>query len=110
MNISIDVQNVNSEIHVIVKGEIDAYTAPKLRETLFPLSDQDKVIMIVDLSEVSYMDSTGLGVFVGLFKNVRAHNGDFRITGLSERLHRLFEITGLADIIHIKSHAEGGAQ
>ncbi|MDQ0221320.1 STAS domain-containing protein [Peribacillus cavernae] len=108
MNITIDVQDINSRVEIQVKGEIDAYTAPKLRETLFPLSEQENISMVVDLSDVSYMDSTGLGVFVGLFKSVRSHNGEFRLVGLSERLRRLFDITGLAEIIDINSDAEGG--
>jgi anti-sigma B factor antagonist len=110
MNITIDVQDINSAVEVQVKGEIDAYTAPKLRETLFPLSEQDNISMVVNLSEVAYMDSTGLGVFVGLFKSVRAHNGDFKLVGLSERLRRLFDITGLADIIDIKSDTKDGLE
>jgi anti-sigma B factor antagonist len=107
MNITIDVKDLDSNVQVKVKGEIDAYTAPKLRESLFPLSEQENVKMTVDLSQVTYMDSTGLGVFVGLFKNVRAYNGDFAIEGLSDRLKRLFDITGLGDIINIKSDTEG---
>ncbi|MCM3666763.1 anti-sigma factor antagonist [Mesobacillus subterraneus] len=110
MNISIDVKETESVLAVKVNGEIDAYTAPQLREKLFPLSEKEGVKMVVDLSEVNYMDSTGLGVFVGVFKNVRAHNGEFKIVGLSERLQRLFEITGLADIIDINSQIEGGVQ
>ncbi|MCM3125654.1 MULTISPECIES: anti-sigma factor antagonist [unclassified Mesobacillus] len=110
MNISIDVKETESKLAVKVNGEIDAYTAPQLREKLFPLSEKEGVKMVVDLSEVNYMDSTGLGVFVGVFKNVRAHNGEFKIVGLSERLQRLFEITGLADIIDINSQIEGGVQ
>ncbi|MEH7885580.1 MAG: anti-sigma factor antagonist [Mesobacillus sp.] len=110
MNISIDVKDTESVLAVKVNGEIDAYTAPQLREKLFPLSEKEGVKMVVDLSEVNYMDSTGLGVFVGVFKNVRAHNGEFKIVGLSERLQRLFEITGLADIIDINSQIEGGVQ
>jgi anti-sigma B factor antagonist len=110
MNISIDVKEKDSVLAVKVNGEIDAYTAPQLREKLFPLSEKEGVKMVVDLSEVNYMDSTGLGVFVGVFKNVRAHNGEFKIVGLSERLQRLFEITGLADIIDINSQIEGGVQ
>lgn len=110
MNIKIDVNQVDTNIVVKVKGEIDAYTAPKLRETLFPLAEQDSVNMTVDLSGVAYMDSTGLGVFVGLFKSVRTHHGEFKIVGLSERLRRLFDITGLAEIIHITSDTKGGIQ
>ncbi|WP_050613780.1 anti-sigma factor antagonist [Bacillus testis] len=108
MNIKIDVKQEDTNIEVTVQGEIDAYTAPKLRETLFPLVDQEGVRMTVDLSGVGYMDSTGLGVFVGLFKNIRAREGDFRIIGMSDRLKRLFDITGLADIIHITSDIKGG--
>jgi anti-sigma B factor antagonist len=110
MNISIDVKEKDLLAEVSVQGEIDAYTAPKLRSTLFPLSEKDGVKMVVDLSGVNYMDSTGLGVFVGVFKNVKANNGQFKIVGLTDRLQRLFEITGLADIIDINSQIEGGVQ
>ena len=61
MNITVDVNELNTEFIVKLKGEIDAYTAPKLRESLFPISEQDNVSIIIDLTEVSYMDSTGLG-------------------------------------------------
>ncbi|WP_174735202.1 anti-sigma factor antagonist [Mesobacillus harenae] len=110
MNIVIDVKETEDFTEIKVVGEIDAYTAPKLRETLFPISEKAGVKMVVNLSEVSYMDSTGLGVFVGVFKNVRAQGGEFKLVGLSERLQRLFEITGLADIIDINSQIEGGVQ
>lgn len=109
MNIKVDIDQGEDLIRVWVSGEIDAYTAPKLREKLFPLVEE-KVSMIVDLSGVSYMDSIGLGVFVGIFKNVRSKQGDFEMVGLSNRLKRLFEITGLAEIIHITSETKGGVQ
>lgn len=109
MNIAIDVKQMGHQDHVHVGGEIDAYTAPKLREILFPLSERQGVHIVVDLGNVSYMDSTGLGVFVGVFKNVRAHNGNLVLVGLSDRLKRLFTITGLAEIMNIESHTEGGA-
>ena len=65
-------------------------------------------ILTIDLTDVEYMDSTGLGVFVGLFKAIRANEGQMVLTGLSERLQRLFDITGLADIMEIISEVEGG--
>ncbi|CEG25368.1 anti-sigma factor antagonist [Bacillus sp. B-jedd] len=110
MDIRLDVNESNEFVEIYVNGEIDAYTAPKLREAVFPLSEKDGVKMVIDLSEVSYMDSTGLGVIVGVFKAVRSHNGEFKLVGLSDRLIRLFEITGLADIIDINSQIEGGVQ
>jgi anti-sigma B factor antagonist len=106
MNINIEITDSNDLVTINVAGEIDVYTAPKLRETLFPLAERPSVNMIINLSGVEYMDSTGIGVFVGTFKNVRSSNGDFQLVGLSDRLKRLFEITGLADIMNI-SQIEG---
>jgi len=110
MNIDIRVNENGDHAEVILGGEIDAYTAPKLKESIFPLSEKKNIQLLVDLSNVTYMDSTGLGIFVGMFKNVRANNGSFELVGLSDRLKRLFEITGLADIMEIKSQAKGGTQ
>ena len=108
MEIKIDKRITDTDIYVQLAGEIDAYTAPKVKEELYPLTEDKAVHITIDLSGVGYMDSTGLGVFVGLFKNVRANEGDLQIVGLSERLERLFDITGLADIIHITSETKGG--
>ncbi|KAB7704812.1 anti-sigma factor antagonist [Bacillus aerolatus] len=108
MNITIDVKEMEQYTKVKIVGEIDAYTAPKLRETIFPYAEKKNTKIVIDLSEVSYMDSTGLGVFVGLFKSLNANEGTLQLTGLSERLRRLFDITGLADIMNINSEVEGG--
>ncbi|MFT8322562.1 MAG: anti-sigma factor antagonist [Bacillus sp. (in: firmicutes)] len=110
MNMIIDVKEKELDVEVKISGEIDAYTAPKLRERIYAFSEKKGIKMVVDLADVNYMDSTGLGVFVGIFKNVRANDGEFKLVNLSDRLKRLFEITGLADIIDITSKIEGGIQ
>ncbi|KKB38210.1 anti-sigma factor antagonist [Bacillus thermotolerans] len=108
MNIKIDIKETEKYTKVNVAGEIDAYTAPKLRETVTPHAEQENAKLVIDLSEVEYMDSTGLGVFVGLFKSLNAKGGSLQLVGLSERLQRLFDITGLADIMNINTEVEGG--
>jgi len=108
VNISISLTENGSELHAKLAGEIDAYTAPKVKESLHPYAEKSGINMVVDLKDVSYMDSTGLGVFVGLFKALKAENGNLILTGLSERLERLFEITGLADVMNINTEVEGG--
>ncbi|MBM4765380.1 anti-sigma factor antagonist [Bacillus sp. B15-48] len=107
MNLSINVNETDILLKITLNGEIDAYTAPKLRETIIPLSVKNGINMVVDMSNVTYMDSTGLGVFVGVFKSVKANDGEFKMIGLSGRLKRLFDITGLAEIIDINSQIEG---
>jgi anti-sigma B factor antagonist len=107
MNLKIEIDDKNKETLVFVSGEIDAFTAPKLREELLPLAEEPNKLVIVSLKDVSYLDSTGLGVFIGFFKELKKNNGDLRLIDLSERLNRLFEITGLSNIITISSKSEG---
>ena len=78
MNLKIDKYQNGKEIFVTVAGEIDAYTAPELREELLPLVKKSKTI-IVNLRDVSYLDSTGLSVFVSLFKQLMNNNGELRL-------------------------------
>ncbi len=110
MNLKVEIDKFDDQTVVSVAGEIDAFTAPKLREAILPLAEETDPNITINLRNVSYMDSTGLGVFVGLLKNVRKNNGQLNLVELSDRLERLFTITGLSDIIDISSKSEGGVQ
>ncbi|MDG5472818.1 anti-sigma factor antagonist [Jeotgalibacillus sp. ET6] len=111
MNITVNITEQTEElVRVAIAGEIDAFTAPKLREKLDPVSTKDPITLIADLSQVNYMDSTGIGVFVGLFKGIKANGGHLQLVGLSDRLKRLFDITGLADIMDINPEVKGGVE
>ncbi|MFJ8063390.1 anti-sigma factor antagonist [Psychrobacillus sp. NPDC096426] len=104
MNISVELQqNDLLKINGIIKGEIDAFTAPFLREKLTEIDLKENLQVIIDLTDVSYMDSTGLGVFVGFYKSINASNGHMELVGLSSRLKRLFDITGLGEIMDIQA-------
>ncbi|MBY6024572.1 anti-anti sigma factor [Priestia aryabhattai] len=110
MNLKIDVQDAGQEYRITLAGEIDAYTAPNLKEKFMEIAEQDGVKITIDLTDVSYMDSTGLGVFIALLKASKKHNGSLRFVGVSERLKRLFDITGLTDILNVNSQVEGGVK
>ncbi|MBC1231389.1 STAS domain-containing protein [Listeria booriae] len=104
MNIKVEIRETDSNhAKVVVAGEIDAYTAPKLKEALDGFTERESIHVQIDLADVTYMDSTGLGVFVGVFKSLRAKQSELELVGLSDRIYRLFEITGLTDIIEIKN-------
>ncbi|GEN85209.1 anti-sigma-B factor antagonist [Sporosarcina luteola] len=102
MNLQVELLEENSVQYYKVVGEIDAFTAPVLKERLAAVENIQELKAELDLSEVDYMDSTGLGVFVGFYKTVTSNGGHVKITGLNKRLHRLFEITGLSEIIDIE--------
>jgi anti-sigma B factor antagonist len=91
---------------VAVEGEIDVYTAPKLRDKITELVADGVYHLIIDMEKVEFLDSTGLGVLVGGLKKVRAHDGSLQLICNQERLLKIFRITGLAKVFTIHESAE----
>ena len=108
MNIQVDLTESDNILEGFIRGEIDAHTAPVLREKLENYQNHQGLKAELDLSDVNYMDSTGLGVFVAFYKSVNSNGGHVKLKGLSARLKRLFDITGLGDIMDIESVGKGG--
>jgi len=84
-----------------VGGEIDVYTAPKLREQIVKLVDDGRYHLVIDMEDVEFLDSTGLGVLVGGLKRARAHDGSLRLVCTQERILKIFRITGLTKVFPI---------
>ena len=84
-----------------ITGEIDVYTAPKLREKLIELVSDGSYYLIVDLEKVDFLDSTGLGVLVGGLKRVRNHDGSLKLVCTQEKILKIFRITGLTKVFPI---------
>ena len=78
-----------------VSGEIDIATAPSLRDRLHGLLAEGKLQLVVDLDDVGFLDSTGLGVLVGVLKRARTEGGEVRIVCTQPRVLKVFEITRL---------------
>ena len=86
---------------VDVEGEIDIYTAPRLRELLTDLVSKDNYQLVVNMDKVEFLDSTGLGVLAGGLKRVRAHDGSLDLVCTRERILKIFKITGLTKVFGI---------
>lgn len=82
-------------------GEVDVSTAPKLRDELGRAISEGSLDLIVDLSDVPFLDSTGLGVLVGRLKAVRLQGGDLVLAALQDRTLRNFHITGLDRVFRL---------
>jgi anti-sigma B factor antagonist len=91
---------------VQITGEIDVYTAPKLREALIDLVNGGHYHLVVDVERVEFLDSTGLGVLVGGLKRVRAHDGTLAVVCTQERLLKIFRITGLTKVFSIRDSVD----
>src|SRR5918912_4014887 len=101
MELGLDVRKVDSHSVVDVKGEIDVYTAPKLREKLIELVSDGSYDIVVNLEGVDFLDSTGLGVLVGALKRVKAHDGSLSLVCTQDKIPKIFKITGLTKVFEI---------
>ena len=102
MDLTLNVYSDSPDYTVVaVGGEIDVYSAPKLREKLISLVEEGSYQLIVDMEAVEFLDSTGLGVLVGGLKRVRAHDGYIDLVCQQSRILRIFRITGLNKVFSI---------
>ena len=101
MELGLDVTEKNGVPVLAVTGEVDVYTAPRLREKLVELVTQGNYNIVVDLEGVEFLDSTGLGVLVGGLKRVRTHDGTLSLVCTQQRILKVFDITGLNKVFAI---------
>jgi len=84
---------------VHLSGEIDLQSSPDLHEMLQVRLAQKLPVLILEFTEVAYMDSSGMATLVDYVKQARAFHGKLAVTGLGETLNALFELTRLDEII-----------
>ena len=106
MNLNIETVTHDEYYEVIVAGELDVYTVPELDAVLMPMRQEGTHDIHVNVTNVSYMDSTGLGLFVGTLKALNQNDKELYILGVSDRIGRLFDITGLKDLMHVNEGTE----
>ncbi len=106
MDLTLTTREADGKTIVAVGGEIDVYTAPKLRDKITELVGQGSYHLVVDMQQVEFLDSTGLGVLVGGLKKVRAHSGSLQLVCNQDRLLKIFRITGLAKVFVIHETAD----
>ncbi|HEY1828709.1 MAG TPA: STAS domain-containing protein [Acidimicrobiales bacterium] len=86
---------------VAVAGEIDVATAPQLRDCLHRVITDGHATIVLDLLDVTFLDSTALGVLVGALKRCRELGGELRVVVTDPRIMKIFEITGLTKVFPI---------
>lgn len=95
MDLRLRTKNIEDTEVVEVSGELEMHAAPELRAELQRVCAVEKPRVLIDLSQVSFIDSTGIGVLVGGLKRAREAGGALVLVCPVPRLRRIFEITGL---------------
>jgi anti-sigma B factor antagonist len=106
VDLSLETRHEDGHTIIEVGGEIDVYTAPRLRDKITELVGNGEYNLVIDMEKVDFLDSTGLGVLVGGLKRVRAHEGSLRLVCTQERILKIFRITGLTKVFPIHSSVD----
>lgn len=98
-----EVRKAGAHVVVVLRGAVDLHHAPEVHKALVAACEQRPVRLIVNLAEVSYMDSSGIGTLVEVFRRVNGYKGVLALCGMNERVHGVFEITKLDKFFKIYS-------
>ncbi len=100
-DLKIDTRLVDGKPVLDLTGEVDSYNSPKLREKMVSLIDEGNPNLIINMTGVDYIDSTGLGTLVGGLKRASEKNGAIRLICPNEQIYKVFNITGLVKVFSI---------
>ena len=107
MDFGMGEEPVDEHTHILTPhGEVDILTAPQLGRRLLGLADAGKTMMVVDLSMVTFMDSTGLGVLLDALRQLTSRRGNLALVCPTERVLRPFQVSGLVGHLPIFASRE----
>jgi anti-sigma B factor antagonist len=109
MELDIRKQQDGNVCTVELEGEVDVYTAPRLKEELVALIEGGCTHVIVNLENVAFIDSSGLGVLVSALRRARERDGAVRIVCSRDNVLKIFRITGLDKVFPIFATASEAA-
>ncbi|HEV3153378.1 MAG TPA: STAS domain-containing protein [Candidatus Baltobacteraceae bacterium] len=101
--LSVDIKSEHGGDAIIyrLRGSLDLATSPSLRAALIEAADEGKHDIVVDLSQLEFLDSTGLGALIGAHKRALEHGGQVRLVVNDGPIQRLLTITGLMGILSV---------
>ena len=103
MELEIKTEKHPTRCEITLRGEVDVYTAPKLKEKLVENIEGGCANVVVDLDAVTFIDSSGLGVLVSALRRARERDGSVRIVCTRENILKIFRITGLDKVFPVFS-------
>jgi len=89
-------KSVNS-LYIYLYGELDEYSAVTTKKELDAIIENNSIVnkVVFDMSGLTFMDSTGIGMFLGRYKKITTYKIPVFITGVSGSIEKIFEISGL---------------
>ena len=108
----LDITSERSEgvCSIALRGEVDVYTAPRLKEALVSAIESGCSNVVIDMEKVGFIDSSGLGVLVSALRRARENGGAVRIVCTRDNILKIFRITGLDKVFPIFADAAEAAR
>ena len=107
MGLACEMRCKNRVLIVRMQGELDHHTAENLREEIIQQKELSNCIhIIMNFQNLSFMDSSGLGVVFGRFKQIRSQGGELVVCSIPPSIHRIFEMSGFYKVVPYVNNEE----
>jgi len=106
MELDVQTAQTGAACTIVLTGEVDVYTSPRLKQAIVDAMDAGCLNVIVDLEGVGFIDSSGLGVLVSGLRRVRERDGTLRLVCTHDGILKIFRITGLDKVFPLFSSSE----
>ncbi len=108
----LDVKTIPEDTFTVVeiRGEVDLYSSPDLRKVLLQLTSASTPVLIIDLGNVKYMDSSGVATLVEALQQVGKYDGKLKLAQLRDAVKDVFELSRLDKVFDIYSSLESARE
>ena len=102
MELNFEIKKAQNSLLVLLKGDLDAHTCNSLKEKVEEMLKDEVVDIYIDAKELDYIDSTGLGTIIGIYKILKEDDKQIYMENSKPNVRKMFKITDLDQIISIK--------
>lgn len=107
----LETQMINDSLVVKIKGELDLLTAETFRNLVERAINQENAQnLILDMEQLDFIDSSGLGVILGRYRRIREQGGNMAIVGVKPHVKRILELAGIMGIVKVYQQTEQALQ
>ena len=107
LNIEIKTNEINSGVCLIIlSGFLDAHTFSKFEDQLRNLMKDNKYNVVVQMKNLDYISSAGLGVFMSVIGEIRQKGGDIKLSNLNSKVYKVFDLLGFTKLFQIFPNEE----
>jgi anti-sigma B factor antagonist len=106
MALKIDERMVGDVVIMSVKGEIDLYNAPDVKDMISDYIEDDKVKLVMNLEQLSFIDSSGIGALISSLSNLQKENGALKLVNMHGSVRKVFDLTKLTGFFGVYDSEE----